>query len=92
MFSRPYSILGVDDSIFWAIVLFTCLNALVFKIPEIHSWHFRIVLLGQRILLEASSDDELLSTILEPGFSRIHSCYELVRFPQCALIHGRQSM
>ncbi|MCH1604784.1 MAG: hypothetical protein L7R85_07010 [Synechococcus sp. MOX_bin13] len=47
---------------------------------------FRIVLIGQQVVLEASSEDQQLSKVLEPGGSRIRRGYDLIKAPQCALI------
>ena len=58
-----------------------------FTLPGLLPWHFRIVLIGQHVVLEASSESQSLSTILEPGSSRIRRGYELIQSPQCALIN-----
>ena len=42
-----------------------------FTLPGLLPWHFRIVLIGQHVVLEASSESQRLSTILEPTSSRI---------------------
>ena len=57
-----------------------------FTLPGLLPWHFRIVLIGQQIVLEASGEGQQLSTLLEPGGSRIRSGYDLINAPQCALI------
>ena len=58
-----------------------------FTLPGLLSWQFRIVLIGQHVVLEASSDSQRLSTILDPTSSRIRSGYDLIQSPQCALIN-----
>ena len=58
-----------------------------FALPGLLPWHFRIVLIGQHVVLEASSESQRLSTILEPTSSRIRCGYELIQSPQCALIN-----
>jgi hypothetical protein len=57
-----------------------------FTLPGLLPWRFRIVLIGQQIVLEASTDDQHLSMLLEPGGSRIRRGYDLIKAPQCALI------
>ena len=57
-----------------------------FTLPGLLPWHFRIVLIGQQVVLEASSEDQQLSMVLEPGGSRIRRGYDLIKAPQCALI------
>ena len=57
-----------------------------FTLPGLLSWRFRIVLIGQQVVLEASSEDQQLSTVLELGGSRIRRGYDLIKAPQCALI------
>ncbi len=57
-----------------------------FTLPGLFPWRFRIVLIGQQIVLEASAEGQQLSTFLEPGGSRIRSGYDLIDAPQCALI------
>ena len=37
-----------------------------FTLPGLLPWRFRIVLIGQQVVLEASSEDQQLSTVLEP--------------------------
>ena len=58
-----------------------------FTLPGLLSWQFRIVLIGQHVVLEASSDSQRLSTILDPTSSHIRSGYDLIQSPQCALIN-----
>ena len=58
-----------------------------FTLPGLLPWHFRIVLIGQHVVLEASSESQRLSTLLEPTSSRIRRGYELSQSPQCALIN-----
>ena len=59
-----------------------------FSLPGLQLWQFRIVLIGGHVILEASGEQgECLSTILQPGSSRVRCGYELVHSPQCALIH-----
>ena len=60
---------------------------MTFTLPGLLPWHFRIVLIGQHVVLEASSESQRLSTILEPTSSRIRRGYELIQSPQCALIN-----
>ena len=57
-----------------------------FTLPGLLPWRFRIVLIGQQVVLEASSEGQQLSTVLEPGRSRIRRGYDLIKAPQCALI------
>ena len=66
--------------------LFPC-YFMSFTLPGLLPWHFRIVLIGQHVVLEASSESQRLSTILEPTSSRIRRGYELIQSPQCALIN-----
>ena len=58
-----------------------------FTLPGLLTWQFRIVLIGQHVVLEALSDSQRLSTILDPTSSRIRCGYDLVQSPQCALIN-----
>ena len=58
-----------------------------FTLPGLLTWQFRIVLIGQHVVLEASSDSQRLSTILDPTSSRIRRGYDLIQSPQCALIN-----
>ncbi|MCB4399032.1 hypothetical protein [Synechococcus sp. MU1625] len=58
-----------------------------FTLPGLLPWRFRIVLIGQQIVLEASAEGQQLSTFLEPGGSRIQCGYDLIDAPQCALIN-----
>ena len=57
-----------------------------FTLPGLLPWRLRIVLIGQQVVLEASSEDQQLSTVLKPGGSRIPRGYDLIKAPQCALI------
>ena len=57
-----------------------------FTLPGLLPWRFRIVLIGQQVVLEASSEDPQLSTVLEPVGSRIRLGYDLIKAPQCALL------
>ena len=57
-----------------------------FTLPGLLPWRFRIVLIGQQVVLEASAEGQQLSTVLEPGGSRIRKGYDLIQAPQCALI------
>lgn len=59
---------------------------MTFTLPGLLPWRFRIVLVGQQVVLEARSENQQLSTILDPGGSRIRCGYELVQAPQCALL------
>ena len=61
---------------------------MTFTLPGLLPWTFRIVLIGQQIVLEATSEGQLLSTVLDPRASRIRSCYDLIETPQCALINA----
>ena len=58
-----------------------------FTLPGLLTWQFRIVLIGQHVVLVASSESQRLSTILDPTSSRIRGGYELIQSPQCALIN-----
>ena len=60
---------------------------MTFKLPGVPPWTFRIVLIGQQVVLEATGEGQSLSKILDPGSSRIRNGYELLDFPQCALIN-----
>ena len=40
-----------------------------------------------KIVLEATSEGQRLSTVLDPRSSRIRSGYDLIDTPQCALIN-----
>ena len=57
--------------------------AVPFTLPDLPAWSFRIVLIGQHVILEAINEDQTLSTILDPLASRIHSAYGLIAHPQC---------
>ena len=57
-----------------------------FTLPGLLPWRFRIVLIGEQVVLEASGDGQQLSMLLEPGGSRIRRGYDLIAAPQCALI------
>ena len=57
-----------------------------FTLPGLLPWRFRIVLIGQQVVLEASSEDQQLSTVLETGGSRIRRGYDLIKAPQCTLL------
>ena len=59
-----------------------------FTLPGLLTWQFRIVLIGQHVVLEASTDSQRLSTILDPTSSRKRRGYDLVQSPQCALINA----
>ena len=60
---------------------------MTFTLPGLLPWTFRIVLIGQQIVLEATSEGQCLSTVLDPRASRIRSGYDLISTPQCALIN-----
>ena len=60
-----------------------------FTLPGAFLWTFRIVLIGQQIVLEATAEGQRLSKVIDPGSSRIRSCYDLISSPQCALINMR---
>ena len=57
-----------------------------FTLPGLLPWRFRIVLIGQQVVLEDLSEDQQLSKALEAGSSRIRRGYDLIKAPQCALI------
>ena len=57
-----------------------------FTLPGLLPWRFRIVLIGQQIVLEASSENQELSTVFDPGGRLIRRGYDLIKAPQCALI------
>ena len=57
-----------------------------FTLPGLLPWRFRIVLIGQQIVLEASSENQELSTVFDPAGSCIRRGYDLIKAPQCALI------
>lgn len=58
-----------------------------FTLPGLLPWRFRIVLIGQHVVLEACSDSQRFSTLLDPTSCRIRCGYELIQSPQCALIN-----
>ena len=58
-----------------------------FTLPGLLYWQLRIVLIGQHVILEASSDSQRLSTTLDPTSSRVRRGYELIQSPQCALVN-----
>ena len=62
---------------------------MTFTLPGVFSWTFRIVLIGQQIVLEATAEGQRLSKVIDPGSSRIRSGYDLINSPQCALINMR---
>ena len=62
-------------------------SGMTFTLPGLLPWTFRIVLIGQKIVLEATSEGQRLSTVLDPLSSRIRSGYDLIDTPQCALIN-----
>ena len=64
----------------------SCDDGVAFTLPDLLPWRFRIVLIGQQVVLEASADGQHLSKVLEPGGSRIRCGYDLIQAPQCALI------
>ena len=64
----------------------SCDDGVAFTLPGLRPWRFRIVLIGQQVVLEASAEGQHLSKLLEPGGSRIRSGYDLINAPQCALI------
>ena len=68
-----------------------CCHSMSFTLPGLLPWHFRIVLIGQHVVLEALSESQHFSTILEPTSSRIRRGYELIQSPQCALIHDSRA-
>lgn len=60
-----------------------------FPLPGLYLWQFRIMLIDGQVILEANGDQgQSVSTILSPGSSLVRCGYELVRSPQCALIHN----
>lgn len=61
---------------------------MTFKLPGVLTWTFRIVLIGQQIVLEANADDQRLSKLIDPGSSRVRCGYDLLESPQCALINA----
>ena len=67
-------------------------QSMPFTLPGLLPWHFRIVIIGQHVVLEALSETQYFSTILEPTSSRIRRGYELIQSPQCALIHDSQAV
>ena len=66
-------------------------QSMPFTLPGLLPWHFRIVIIGQHVVLEAFSETQYFSTILEPTSSRIRRGYELIQSPQCALIHDSRT-
>ena len=66
-------------------------QSMPFTLPVLLPWHFRIVIIGQHVVLEALSETLYFSTILEPTSSRIRRGYELIQSPQCALIHDSRT-
>ena len=67
-------------------------QSMPFTLPGLLPWHFRIVIIGQHVVLEALSETQYFSTILEPTSSRIRRGYELIQSPQCALIHDSRAV
>lgn len=67
-------------------------QSMPFTLPGLLTWHFRIVIIGQHVVLEALSETQYFSTILEPTSSRIRRGYELIQSPQCALIHDSRAV
>ena len=61
-------------------------TVLLFTLPGLPVWSFRIVLIGQNVILEAFNGDQTLSMILDPLGSRIRSAYTLIASPQCARV------
>ena len=61
---------------------------MTFKLPGVLTWTFRIVLIGQQIVLEANADDQRLSKLIDPRSSRVRCGYDLLESPQCALINA----
>ena len=60
-------------------------TVLLFTLPGLPVWSFRIVLIGQNVILEAFNGDQLCM-ILDPLGSRIRSAYTLISSPQCARV------
>ena len=56
-----------------------------FILPGLLTWRFRIVLIGQQVVLEDLSEDQQLSKTLEAGSSRIRRVYDQIKAPICAL-------
>ena len=67
-------------------------QSMPFTLPGLLPWHFRIVIIGQHVVLEALSETQYFSTIFEPTSSRIRRGYELIQSPQCALIHDSRAV
>ena len=67
-------------------------QSMPFTLPGLLPWHFRIVIIGQHVVLEALSETQYFSTILEPTSSRIRRGYELIQSPQCALINDSRAV
>ncbi len=65
-----------------------CRNQMNFSLPGLSSWTFRLVIIGQKVVLEAFSDDNCFSTVITPQTCRVRTGYSLVDRPQCALVNG----
>ena len=58
---------------------------MAFSLAGFDQWTFRIVMFGSLVVLEAFSNDEILSTVLEPMDSTRARAHELINRPCCAL-------
>ena len=85
--------MGMDSfDLFGIVHLRVRCQSMPFTLPGLLPWHFRIVIIGQHVVLEALSETQYFSTILEPTSSRIRRGYELIQSPQCALIHDSRAV
>ena len=85
--------MGMDSfDLFGHVQLRVRCQSMPFTIHGLLPWHFRIVIIGQHVVLEALSETQYFSTILEPTSSRIRRGYELIQSPQCALIHDSRAV
>ena len=85
--------MGMDSfDLFGNVQLRVRCQSMPFTLPGLLPWHFRIVIIGQHVVLEALSETQYFSTILEPTSSRIRRGYELIQSPQCALIHDSRAV
>ena len=62
---------------------------MTFTIPGLDPWCFRLILVGQHLILEAMRGEMTLSMEINPLDSRISRAHELLSHPSCAMeLHG----
>jgi len=59
---------------------------MTFTLSGFDSWTFQIVFCGTLLVLEAFTEDQRLSTVLEPMDCTLTRAHDLIRCPCCALI------